>query len=164
MHYLLDEKLLFGNLRTETGMIYYGYQMLVDTFQALRPLMSVPQTLPYLRKFGELVSDPSLPQGILSTISKLLVNTFELLNTRLRGGEVLTPEVTLRTNVTMHALMETLCTRVQTSVTNANRLAALRNGTATDEIKQWATLEQSRTVPVIYYLASDNYEGCLNGK
>ena len=101
---------------------------------------------------------------MLTLVSKILVGSFEYLNTRLRNSEAPTQDVATQVNTVMHALIETLCTRVQSAVTNGQRLMALRDGSASEEIKQLAALEQSRTVPVIYYLANDNYESFLMGK
>lgn len=164
MQYLLDDRLVFGNLRSEPGLCLYTYSTIGETYQQVRVHMSIQQVLPFLRRFAELVSDSSLPQGMLTLVSKLLVGSFEYLNTRLRTGDPPTPDVALQVNTVMHALIETICTRVQTAVTNGQRLMGLRDGNASEEIKQLAALEQSRTVPVIYYLANDNYEGSLMGK
>lgn len=163
IHQLLDDKLAFGSLRSEPGLCLFVYSTLGETYQQVRQHMSIHQVLPWLRRFAELISDSSLPQGTLTFVSKLLVGSFEHLNTRLRTGEAPTPDIALQTNTIMHALIETLCTRIESAITNGHRLMALRDGNAPEEIKQLATLEQSRTVPVIYYLASDNYEACFMG-
>jgi hypothetical protein len=164
MQYLLDERLVFGNLRSEPGLCGYTYSTIGETYQQVRPHMSIQQVLPFFRRFAELISDSSLPHGMLTLVSKLLVGSFEYLGNRLRNGEAPTSDVALQINTVMHALIETLCTRVQSAVTNGQRLMALRDGSASEEIKQLAALEQSRTVPVIYYLANDNYEASLMGK
>jgi transformation/transcription domain-associated protein len=164
VQYLLDERLVFGNLRSEPGLCGYTYSTIGETYQQVRPHMSIQQILPFFRRFAELISDSSLPHGMLTLISKLLVGSFDYLNTRLRNSEAPTAAVTRQVNTVMHALIETLCTRVQSAVTNGQRLMALRDGSVSEEIKQLAALEQSRTVPVIHYLANDNYEASLMGK
>lgn len=163
MQSLLDDRIVFGSVRTEPGLTFYIYSTLSETYQTIRPHMSIQQVLPWLRRIAELVSDSSLPTGMLTLMSKLLVGTFDHVNARLRANDVLAPEVALQTNTVMHAMIETLCTRVQASVVNCNRLMSLRDGNASDELKQLVALEQSRTVPVIFHLANDNIEGALNG-
>ncbi|KAG9053917.1 hypothetical protein FS842_006757 [Serendipita sp. 407] len=114
-------------------------------------------------RFGCLrLSDSSAPQGIVSAASRTVVYILEALSVKVRPSEVSIPqEISTKLSVLLHAMLEMMCTRLQSSVIIGERLVALKDGTANEELKQMVTLEQSRTIPVLGYLAAENYEHFL---
>ncbi|KAG8802310.1 hypothetical protein FRC17_006433, partial [Serendipita sp. 399] len=159
---LLDERMLVGNLRSEPMLMSAVTMILTEVIQHTRGYMDFLVMMKVLR-FGCLrLSDSSAPQGIVSTGSRTVVYILEALSVKVRPTEVPIPqEISTKLNALLHAMLEMMCTRLQCSVTIGERLVALKDGTASEELKQMVTLEQSRTIPVLGYLAAENYEHFL---
>ena len=161
---LLDDRILLGNLKSESGFFITTHAHFAEITFQLRPYIDLDATLALLRHQCSRLSDPNAPHLIASHTARILIYTLDPLSTKLRAPDTtVPPEMSIRLSNMLHALLETLCTRLRASIMIGERVYALKDGTASDDLKQLVALEQSRTVPVLPYLASETFDSTLNG-
>lgn len=162
---LTDERLIIGTLKAEPGLFTLVHTALADIIGHTRAYMSIPSLFPILKRAATLVSDTSNPQAMVTVSGKIIIGTLEILLGKLRSTEQNpSPDVTPKILTILPALLETVCTRLQASVTFGHRLMTLKDSNASEELKQLVSLEQSRTVPMFSYLAGENVEASLQGE
>jgi hypothetical protein len=162
---LTDEKMIIGNLKAEPGLISFSHTLLADVIANTRSHMNIASLFPVLRRAATLISDTTIPQAMVTIGAKIVIGSLEALNNKLRTPDPpITSDISSKVLIILAALLETVCSRLQASVGFGQRLMALKDGSAGDEVKQLVALEQSRTVPMLSYLSNENVDGALQGE
>jgi hypothetical protein len=162
---LTDERMIIGNLKAEPGLVSFSHTLLADVIANTRNAMNIASLFPILRRAATLISDTTIPQAMVTIGAKIVIGSLEALNNKLRTPDPpITSDISSKTLTILAALLETICSRLQASVGFGQRLMALKDASAGDEVKQLVALEQSRTVPMLSYLSNENVDGALQGE
>lgn len=162
---LTDERLFVGNLKSEPQLFVMLHNSMAEIFAQTRPYMNIQSYLPFLKRCATLLSDTTVPPSTATIGTKVMLGVMDALVAKFRGMETPYPsDVTFKGNTILFALLESVASRLEASVIIIQKLLVLKEGNAGDDLKQLVTLEQSRTVPMLSYLASDNLDLVLNGE
>jgi transformation/transcription domain-associated protein len=162
---LIDERFIVGNLRSEPVLFTVTHASMADIIHSIRPLLDLPALMAILKSCSELLADNTIPPNLLAVESKIFVTCLESFHTRLQSeGASISPEMSKRASIFLHAILETLSSRMNATVRITQKLNSLRDGNASDDLKALVSFEQTRIIPTLSHLVVESHEGALGGQ